>query len=87
MMRRTQIYLDDGQRRKLDRVAKRTNRTVSDLIREAIDARYTATPNADFVEGLRSGAFAVWKNRSDLGPTDRYVRRTRRGRRVDDLAG
>ena len=87
VMRRTQIYLDDGQRRKLDRVAKRTGRTVADLIREAIDARYTASPREDFLEALRAGAFGVWKERADLGTTDAYVRRQRRGRRIDRLAG
>jgi predicted transcriptional regulator len=65
MMRRTQIYLDDRQRRELDQVAKRTRRTVSDLIREAIDA---------------------WRQRPDLGPTDAYVRRLRRGRPINRLA-
>jgi len=87
MMRRTQIYLDDAQRRKLDRTAKRTRRTVSDLIREAIDARYAATPREDFVEALRANAFGVWKERGDLGKTDAYVRRQRRGSRVDRLGG
>lgn len=87
VMRRTQIYLDDRQRRKLDRVAKRTRRTVSDLIREAIDARYTASPREDFLEALRAGAFGVWKERADLGTTDAYVSRQRRGRRIDRLAG
>ncbi len=87
MMRRTQIYLDDRQRRKLNRVAKRTRRTVSDLIREAIDAHYAATPKEDFLEALRAGAFGAWKDRSDLGPTDTYVRRVRRGSRVDRLVG
>lgn len=87
VMRRTQIYLDDRQRRKLDRVAKRTRRTISDLIREAIDARYGATPKEDFIQGLKTGAFGVWKDRSDLGSTDGYVSNLRRGRRVDQLAG
>ncbi len=87
IMRRTQIYLDDRQRRKLDRVAKRTHRTVSDLIREAIDARYAATPKEDFLDGLRAGAFGVWKERPDLGPTDAYLRRVRRGNRLDRLVG
>src|ERR1700736_1505968 len=87
VMGRTQIYLDDRQRRKLDRVAKRTHRTVSDLIREAIDARYAATPREDFLEALRAGAFGVWKERNDLGRTDAYVRRQRRGSRIDRLAG
>ena len=86
IVRRTQIYLDDQQRRKLERVAKRTHRTLSDLIREAIDARYAATPKEDFLEALRSGAFGVWKERKDLGTTDAYVRRQRRGRRIERLA-
>ena len=86
-MRRTQIYLDDRQRRKLDGVAKRTRRTVSDLIREAIDARYAATPKEDFLEALQTGAFGIWKARNDLGGTDAYVRRQRRGHRLDRLSG
>ena len=86
VMRRTQIYLDERQRRKLERVARRTQRTVSDLIREAIDARYAASPKHDFVEALRAGAFGVWKDRRDLGTTDAYLRRQRRGRRIDRLA-
>lgn len=87
VMKRTQIYLDDRQRRKLDRVAKRTRRTVSELIREAIDARYAATPKEDFLDALRAGSFGVWKDRSDLGPSDSYVRRVRRGNRIDRLMG
>jgi predicted transcriptional regulator len=87
MMRRTQIYLDDRQRRKLDRVAQRTHRSLSELIREAIDARYAATPKEDFLAALRDGAFGVWKGRSDLGPTVPYLRRVRRGNRVDRLVG
>lgn len=87
MLRRTQIYLEDRQRRKLDRVAKRTRRTMSELIREAIDARYTATPKEDFLDALRTGAFGVWKKRSDLGPTDAYLRQVRRGHRIDRVVG
>ena len=87
VMKRTQIYLDDRQRRKLDQVAKRTRRTVSELIREAIDARYAATPKEDFLAALRAGVFGVWKQRSDLEATHRYVRRVRRGKRLDKLAG
>lgn len=86
-MRRTQIYLDDGQRRRLERVAKRTNRTVSDLIREAIDVRYGASTKEDFLRALIDGAFGVWKDRSDLGATGSYLRRLRRGSRIDELTG
>ena len=87
MLTRTQIYLDDRQRRKLHRIAKRTRRTVSELIREAIDARYGAAPKEDFLQALNAGAFGVWKDRRDLGSTDDYVRSLRRGSRVDRLVG
>ena len=39
------------------------------------------------LEALRAGAFGVWKERADLGTTDAYVSRQRRGRRIDRLAG
>jgi predicted transcriptional regulator len=87
VMRRTQIYLDDRQRRKLDQVAKRSRRTVSELVREAIDARYAASPKEDFLAALRTGAFGVWKERADLGTTETYVRRLRRGNRIGRLVG
>jgi predicted DNA-binding protein len=87
VMKRTQIYLEDQQRRKLDQVAKRTRRTVSELIREAIDSRYATSPKEDFLAALRAGAFGVWKQRADLGPTASYLRRVRRGKRIDRLAG
>jgi len=86
VLKRTQIYLDDRQRRRLDRVAQQTRRTVSDLIREAIDARYATAPAADFIEALGAGAFAVWKDRAEMGSTDAYVRRLRQGRRLDRFA-
>jgi predicted transcriptional regulator len=37
IMRRTQIYLDDGQEKRLDARAKAEGKTKSALIREAID--------------------------------------------------
>jgi hypothetical protein len=86
IMRRTPIYLDERQRRKLDQVAKRTRRTVSDLIREAIDARYATTPKSDFLDALRAGAFGIWRQRPDLGPTHAYVRRLRRGSPINRQA-
>ncbi|MGH8937579.1 MAG: CopG family transcriptional regulator [Acidimicrobiia bacterium] len=36
-MRRTQIYLEDQQHRRLSERARRSGQTVSELIREAID--------------------------------------------------
>jgi predicted DNA-binding ribbon-helix-helix protein len=80
-MRRTSIYLDDRQQRTLDQIAQRTRRTISELIREAIEARYGTTAEPDFLKALRAGAFGIWKERTDIGPTEAYLRRLRRGDR------
>jgi hypothetical protein len=85
VLRRTQIYLDDWQLRELHRAAERTGQTVSALIREAIDARFARTSNEDFLKALRTGAFGVWRQRLDLGLTETYVRRVRRGSRINRL--
>ena len=87
VMRRTQIYLDDRQRRELHRAAERTGQTVSALIREASDARFARTSNEDFLKALRRGAFGVWRQRLDLGLTETYVRRVRRGSGINRLVG
>lgn len=87
VMRRTQIYLDERQQRELHRAAERTGKTVSALIREAIDARFATTSNEHFLEALRTGAFGVWRNRADLGTVESYVRRVRRGNRIRRLVG
>jgi hypothetical protein len=87
VMRRTQIYLDDRQWRELHREAGRTGQTVSALIREAIDARFATTSNEEFLEALRNGAFGAWRRRPDLGLTETYVWRVRRGSRINRLVG
>jgi len=87
VMRRTQIYLFDRQRRELHRAAKCTGQTVSALIRQAIDARYATPSNEEFLEALRNGAFGAWRRRPDLGLTETYVRRVRRGSRINRLVG
>ena len=45
--RRTQIYLDEEQRRRLDERGRHLGRSMASLIREAIDAFLAATPDPD----------------------------------------
>lgn len=45
---RTQIYLTADQRKRLDELMRRENRTLADLVREALDAYLAeAAPDAD----------------------------------------
>jgi predicted transcriptional regulator len=76
-MDRTQIYLSETQAAALDRVASRTGRSRSQLIREAIDRTFLGESSTDALAILDSTAGA-WKGRRENGAA--YVRRLRRGR-------
>jgi predicted DNA-binding protein len=52
---RTQIYLTEEQRRRLDRMVAERNVPLAALVREAVDA-YLASPTAD-VESALSATF------------------------------
>lgn len=79
IMNRTQIYLTDEEERALSDRAKKTGRSKSDLIREAIDGTYlaTATDAREVLKVLKSTAGA-WRDRRETG--SEYVEKLRTGR-------
>ena len=79
-MRRTQIYLDQRQVARLRSVARASHRTVSEIIREAIDNKLAHPDEPEFDDTLRNAA-GIWANRDDLGSADEYVRKIRQDRR------
>jgi predicted DNA-binding protein len=80
-MRRTQIYLDDKQVAQLKAAARTSSRTVSEVIREAIDEKLARAEEPDDFERALTAAAGIWAARKDLGSVDDYVRRVRRDRR------
>lgn len=79
-MLRTQISLTEAQRQALDAEAERTGRSVSALIRRAVDAAYIKSePTADSLERLRRG-FGAWTGRDEDGAA--WVERLRSGKRL-----
>lgn len=80
-MRRTQIYLDDQQVAQLRAAARTSSRTVSEVIRDAIDEKLARSDEPDDFERALAAAAGIWAARKDLGPVDDYVRRVRRDRR------
>lgn len=87
IMRRTQIYLTDEQGHLLEGRSRATGRSVSQLIREAIEGTYLrgrATSKADRVRLARRAAGA-WAACEETG--EAYVERIRRTGRLARLHG
>ena len=84
IVKRTQIYLEQTESDALDREARRTGSTRSQLIRAAIAATYLGERAALDVETALLETAGVWKRRAESGR--RYVERLRRGRRLKALA-
>jgi predicted DNA-binding protein len=86
-MRRTQIYLTDEQGVLLASRSRSTGRTVSQLIRDAIDAAYSQVRRLSRAERVRlaRGTAGAWKERAETGAE--YVDRIRGARRLARLHG
>jgi predicted transcriptional regulator len=80
IVKRTQIYLKQAESTALDREARRTGRTRSQLIREAIAAVYLGERGAGDLEAALLETAGGWKRRTATGM--KYVERLRRGRRL-----
>lgn len=70
-MKRTQIYLQESQKMELDLLAKQKNKSLANVIREAVDM-YIADnkKNADDHISQTSG---LWKSRNDIPNSVDYV--------------
>jgi hypothetical protein len=82
-MRRTQLYLDDDLWNALHVRAQSQGTTVSDLVRQAARERYLGS--LDERRKAMQAVVGLWKDRLDFSDPERYIRRLRRGRRLERL--
>ncbi len=79
-MNRTQISLTEEQRRVLDTVSARSGRSISALIRHAVDAVYGEEGSVEDDLGAMRRAFGAWQGRELTG--EEWVDQVRSGQRL-----
>lgn len=84
IMQRTQISLTDEERRLLDAEVRRTGRSMSSLIRDAVTQVYG--PQRRLEDDIRAidEAAGAWQGREEDGAA--YVEGLRSGRRLDEAS-
>jgi hypothetical protein len=84
IMKRAQIYLTNDEWRQLSLESSSQNVPISELIRRAVDQVYGHGGSDDLEQAMRDAA-GLWKDRTDIGDTDEYVRFLREDDRMQRL--
>jgi predicted DNA-binding ribbon-helix-helix protein len=82
-VRRTQLYLEDDLWQVLRARARGEGTTVSELVRQAARERYLG--DLEKRKQAMRAFVGIWKARPELRDSEAYVRRLRRGTRMQRL--
>ena len=84
-MVRTQISLSERERELLDKAAARTGKSMSALIREAVEKTYAEpTQNPEDFRAALEASFGAWNDPDQDFDGATYVERLRSGRGLQD---
>lgn len=83
-MKRTQLYIEDDVFKILSRVSKEKEVSISELVRAAVRKVYALEKPVEADRILKEAA-GIWKDRSDITSSDKYVRQMRKNSRKERL--
>ncbi len=86
MMKRSQIYLPAEQWRRLSALSHQAHKSVSELIRQALNQVYSQEKDMDFEKALH-GIMGLWSDRKDMPATATHIRSLRKDTRLARLYG
>ncbi len=75
------MYLEEQLWNRLHLLAKQSGTTLSELVRQAVREKYLPAP-VNRKQALRDAA-GLWRDRQDLQRTGAYIRRLRKGHRLE----
>ncbi len=83
-MKRTYLSLPDDLWKQLNTISHQQSTSVNELIRRAVIQVYPIRRRSGFAKALHD-VTGMWKDRTDLGSTESYVRDLRRSDRLERL--
>ena len=82
-MKRTQLTLDDDLWQYLHNLARAKDTTISDVVSTALREKYEQ--DRERRKKAFEAVIGLWKDRTDIGDTDEYVRKLRRSTRRERM--
>jgi hypothetical protein len=84
-MRRTYLYLPENQWKQLNKLSRKQDTSITELIRRAVEQVYPPRRAAHFDQAL-DAVTGMWRERHDWDSTESYIRDLRRDNRLERLA-
>jgi plasmid stability protein len=82
-MKRTQLYLNEDIWKALHIRARQQGKSISELVRQAVRDKYGSSPSSR--KQAMQALVGMWKDRKDLPDSTAYVRRLRKGKRLQRI--
>ncbi|HHW03816.1 MAG TPA: CopG family transcriptional regulator [Thermoanaerobacterales bacterium] len=71
-MKRTQVYLEDSQKKMLEKIAEQMNTSMGEIVREAINRYIAENQTGTAIDAIKKTQ-GLWKDRCDIKDSNGWV--------------